>query len=220
MLRVALENHGFNVREATTVRSAIATLALERPDAAILDLGLPDGTGLDVIRSAREWTNIPIIVLTVTGDSESKVSALDEGADDFITKPFHVNELLARLRANLRRHSTVGTSSVVHTGALSIDLAAHVIKVHGAEVHLTATEYDILAELARHLGKVLTHSHLLRILRGPGNVDDISYLRVFIAQLRKKIEPNRSLPTYLHTEPGVGYRLMAITPINDATEIP
>lgn len=206
-LRVALGSAGYAVVEADSVRSALEQAAATRPDLVILDLGLPDGDGVDVIRRLREWTEIPIIVLSVRGQESDKIQALDAGADDYLTKPFGTGELLARLRAALRRMARAPDDPVIQVGDLVIDLARRRVTVGGREVHLTGTEYALLRTLALHAGKVLTHKQLLRAVWGPGYEGESHLLRVNMSNLRRKVEPNPLKPQYLITEPGVGYRL-------------
>ncbi len=206
-LRAALSTEGYRVQEAGGVADAMAKVAGQRPDAVILDLGLPDGDGRDVILKMREWTNTPVIVLSVRGQEADKVSALDAGADDYLTKPFGTGELLARLRAALRRAAQDVQEPVVTTGKLTIDLARRRVTVAGKDANLTATEYALLRALAINPGKVLTHNHLLRTVWGTGYETESHLLRVNISNLRRKIEPDPVQPTYVLTEPGVGYRL-------------
>ena len=205
-LRVALNGQGFVVSEAATGQDALQALTLERPDLVILDLGLPDMDGVEVTRSLREWSQVPVIILSVREQEVDKIAALDAGADDYLTKPFGMGELLARIRTVLRRQ-TAGTSEPVFTlGGLTVDLANRLVTVDGWEIQLTPTEYDILRALVIHAGKVLTNRQLLRQVWGEG-YDDLHILRVNISNLRHKLEPDPSRPTYIHTEPGVGYRL-------------
>jgi two-component system KDP operon response regulator KdpE len=205
-LRVALNGQGFVVSEAATGQDALQTLTLERPDLMILDLGLPDMDGVEVTRRLREWSQVPVIILSVREQEIDKIAALDAGADDYLTKPFGVGELLARIRTVLRRQ-TVGTTEPVFTlGGLKVDLANRLVTVDGQEVQLTPTEYDILRALVIPAGKVLTNRQLLRQVWGEG-YNDLHILRVNISNLRHKIEPDPSRPTYIHTESGVGYRL-------------
>ncbi len=185
--------------------------AVHPPDVIILDLGLPDLDGIEVCRRLREWTRLPIIVLSAHGDDEAKVRALDEGADDYVTKPFSMPELLARIRVALR-HAAAATETgepVIRAGDVVIDLARRVVTRAGQEVHLTPTEYGLLRFLAQHAGRVVTHGHLLRSVLGPGYEDATGALRVYIAGLRKKLEADPAQPRLLLTEPGVGYRLRA-----------
>jgi two-component system KDP operon response regulator KdpE len=205
-LRVALNGQGFTISEAATGQDALLTLTTERPDLVILDLGLPDLDGLEVTRRIREWSQVPIIILSVREQEGDKIAALDAGADDYLTKPFGVGELLARIRTVLRRQATGTSKPVFKLGDLTVDLANRLVKVDDREIQLTPTEYDILRALVIHNGKVLTNQHLLRQVWGEG-YDDLHILRVNISNLRHKIEPDPSRPTYIHTEPGVGYRL-------------
>ncbi len=206
-LRAALENHGYRLVEATSVLEAEQLAPLHRPDVLLLDLGLPDGDGIDLTRRLRGWTRTPIIVLSARGREEDKVDALDAGADDYLTKPFSVNELLARLRVALR-HAATGAEGepVFEVGPLRVDLARREVTVDGREVRLTPTEFKLLSLLARHAGKVLTHKHILREVWGP-EATEPHYVRVQMAELRKKLEAEPARPRLLITEPGVGYRL-------------
>lgn len=208
-LRVSLGTQGYEVVEAETVRGAITLAAAERPDLVILDLGLPDGDGLSVVRSLRGWAEIPILILSVRGHEGDKIAALDAGADDYLTKPFGTGELLARLRAALRRSARMESDQIISVGTLAIDTANREVTVAGEEVHLTATEYSLLQTLALNTGKVLTHQQLLSTVWGSGYEGETHILRVNISNLRRKIEPNPLRPQYILTEPGVGYRLRA-----------
>ena len=206
-LRAALGSHGYRVLEADTVREAEQLATSHVPDVYLLDLVLPDGDGIDLARRLREWTKAPIIVVSARGREEDKVNALDAGADDYLTKPFGVNELLARLRVALRHaRAAPDAPTVLEAGPLRIDLARREVTVDGREVRLTPTEYKILALLARHAGKVLTHRQILRDVWGP-NATEAHWVRVHMAELRKKIEADPARPRLLVTEPGVGYRL-------------
>jgi two-component system KDP operon response regulator KdpE len=206
-LRAALGSHDYRVVEAGTVREAEQLATSHNPDVFLLDLGLPDGDGIDLARRLREWTRAPIIVLSARGREEDKVNALDAGADDYLTKPFGVNELLARLRVALRHaRAAPDAPAVIDAGPLRIDLARREVTVDGREVRLTPTEYKLLALLARHAGKVLTHRQILREVWGP-NATEAHWVRVHMAELRKKIEAEPARPRMLVTEPGVGYRL-------------
>jgi two-component system KDP operon response regulator KdpE len=211
-LRVSLEHHGFRLNEVTLVREAIAQAAMQPPDLMILDLGLPDGDGLEVIANVRGWSPLPIIVLSARGQEQDKVRALDAGADDYLTKPFGIEELLARVRVALR-HSASGASAdasaVFQVGELRIDQSSRRVIVREQEVHLTPTEYKLLTLLARHAGKVVTHRQILKEVWGPGSAQETQYLRVFMAALRQKLEEKPAQPRYLLTELGVGYRLAA-----------
>ena len=205
-LRVALNGQGFIVSEANTGQAALQELTINRTDLVILDLGLPDMDGIEITKRIREWSNIPIIILSVREQEEDKIAALDAGADDYLSKPFGMGELLARIRTVLRRQTTENSEPVMSIGGLVVDLAKRLITVNGTLVQLTPTEYDILHALVIHAGKVLTNRHLLKQVWGEG-YDDLHILRVNISNLRHKIEPDPSRPTYIHTEPGVGYRL-------------
>jgi two-component system KDP operon response regulator KdpE len=209
-LRAGLEGQGFVPVEAGNGQEGITWAATRSPDLVLLDLGLPDIDGLEVIRRLREWTSIPIIVLTARGQEGDKIRALDTGADDYVTKPFSVGELLARMRVALRHRARVGTGgeeSTYSVGDLAIDMARRCVTVADVEVKLTPIEYRLLTTLARHAGRVLTHQQLLRDVWGPGYTSQHHYLRVYMAQLRRKIERNPARPALLLTEPGVGYRL-------------
>ncbi len=205
-LRVALNGQGFIVSEANTGQAALQAITLNRPDLVILDLGLPDMDGIEVTRRTREWSKVPIIILSVREQEDDKIAALDAGADDYLTKPFGMGELLARIRTVLRRQSTVSSEPVFTIGGLVVDLANRLVTMNDAEVQLTPTEYDILRLLVTNAGKVLTHRQLLKQVWGEG-YDDLHILRVNVSNLRHKLEPDPSRPTYIHTEPGVGYRL-------------
>jgi two-component system, OmpR family, KDP operon response regulator KdpE len=206
-LHVSLTAHGYLVLEAATGQAALAAAATQHPDIIVLDLGLPDVDGVDVTRMLREWSHIPVIILSVRGQEQDKIAALDAGADDYLTKPFGMGELLARLRASLRRASRVASEPVFSNGELVMDLARHLVTVAGSEVQLTPTEYDLLRVLVTHAGQVLTHRHLLHDVWGAGYEQETHILRVNISNLRRKIEPDPARPSYILTEPGVGYRL-------------
>jgi two-component system, OmpR family, KDP operon response regulator KdpE len=206
-LGVILRNAGYQVDTAATKSEALDAVSVRPPDAMVLDLVLPDGSGVDVTSEVRTWSNLPIIVLSAVGDEREKVRALDVGADDYITKPFGTEELLARLRAAMRRAGDEREDPEVKVGALSIDLADRRVTRDGEETHLTPIEFDILRELARHAGKLVTQRQLLQAVWGPGYDLETHYLRVHVAHIRAKIEPDPSHPSYLITEPGVGYRL-------------
>jgi two-component system KDP operon response regulator KdpE len=205
-LRVALNGEGFIVFKAGTGQEALTALALERPDLVLLDLGLPDMDGVEVTRRLREWSQVPVIILSVREQETDKIAALDAGADDYLTKPFGVGELLARIRTVLRRQVSGSSEPIFTLGDLKVDLANRLVTVDGREVQLTPTEYDLLRALVIQAGKVLTNHQLLRLVWGEG-YDDLHILRVNISNLRHKIEPDPSRPTYIHTESGVGYRL-------------
>jgi two-component system KDP operon response regulator KdpE len=206
-LGVILRNAGYVVATAATKSEALDAVSVRPPDAMVLDLVLPDGSGVDVTSEVRTWSSLPIIVLSAVGDEREKVRALDVGADDYITKPFGTEELLARLRAVLRRAGDERDEPVVKVGSLAIDLADRRLTRDGEEIHLTPIEFDILRELAEHAGKLVTQRQLLQSVWGPGYDLETHYLRVHVAHIRAKIEPDPSHPSYLITEPGVGYRL-------------
>jgi len=206
-LRVVLRNAGYEVDVAATKAEALDALAARPPDAMVLDLVLPDGTGIEVARDLRRWSQLPVIVLSAVGDEREKVKALDAGADDYVTKPFNSEELTARLRAVLRRAADAETEATITLGDLTIDLAVRRVLVRGEEVHLTPIEFDLLRVLAAHRGKLVTHRQLLREVWGPQYTDETHYLRVHIAHIRAKIEADPSRPKLLVTDPGVGYRL-------------
>jgi two-component system, OmpR family, KDP operon response regulator KdpE len=206
-LRVILRNAGFRVQAADSVASALDAVSVRPPDAMILDLVLPDGSGVDVCSEVRSWSALPIIVLSAVGDEREKVRALDAGADDYVTKPFGADELLARLRAVLRRRGEGPDEPAVEVGPVSIDLAARRVMRDGSEVHLTPIEFDLLRVLATHRGKLVTHRRLLQEVWGPGYGDETHYLRVHVAHIRAKLEPDPSRPQIVLTDPGVGYRL-------------
>ena len=206
-LRVSLAAHGYVIFEADSGEAAMVVAASNRPDLIILDLGLPDLDGVQVTRRLREWTRIPIIILSVRGQDADKIAALDAGADDYVVKPFGVGELLARMRVALRHVTPAGDEPVFVVDELVIDRARREVKVAGREMQLTPTEYSLLCALAAHAGKVLTHRQLLRELWGPGYEQETHMLRVNISNLRRKLEPDPTRPHYIRTEPGVGYRL-------------
>ncbi|MBM2831870.1 MAG: operon transcriptional regulatory protein KdpE [Dehalococcoidia bacterium] len=206
-LRTILPPHGYTVLEVASGREALSASATQRPDVVILDLGLPDMDGTDVTRLLREWTKIPIIILSVRGEEQDKVAALDAGADDYLTKPFSLGELLARLRAALRRAAQTEVGPVFIDRDLIVDMAQRVVRVLGQEVQLTPTEYSLLRALVINAGKVLTHHQLLREVWGPSYEGETHILRVNISNLRRKIEADPARPVHIITEPGVGYRL-------------
>ncbi len=208
-LKAALEAQGFKLLEATTGAQAIALAASHQPDIILLDLGLPDFDGLEVIRRVREWTHTPIIVISARGKDTEKIAGLDAGADDYLVKPFSVAELSARMRVALRhlKQTRVGKGEPVFTaGKLRIDLAGRMVWLGEEEVHLTPIEFKLLAALVRHSGKVLTHRHLLKEVWGQVSEDQVHYLRNYIRTLRHKLEAEPTRPVHLRTEPGVGYR--------------
>ena len=207
LLRTTLVASGYAVVEARTGEEALRLAADYNPEVVLLDLGLPDLDGLEVTRRVRAWSTMPVVVVSARGDEADKVRALDEGADDYLTKPFGTGELLARLRVALRHAARSESSELVVTaGALEIDLGRRRVSIDGEEIRLTPLEYKLLTTLARHPGRVLTHRHLLREVWGPNCVEQSHYLRVYMAQLRRKIEPDPARPRWLVTEPGVGYR--------------
>jgi two-component system KDP operon response regulator KdpE len=211
-LRATLTDQGYRLFEATTGADGLVEVGSRQPDVVIVDLGLPDVDGLDVIRRLREWTKVPIIVLSARGQERDKVAALDAGADDYVSKPFGAGELLARIRVALRHTagaSHEGDESTFTVGDLVVDRLGRHVAVGGREVHLTPTEYRLLTTLVRHAGKVVTHHQLLREVWGPTHTDQAHYVRVYMAHLRHKLEGEPARPRYLLTEPGVGYRLAA-----------
>jgi two-component system KDP operon response regulator KdpE len=204
-LRVALEKEGYEVYESESGRTGLAEIAYRRPDVILLDLGLPDMDGLEVLRSLREWNRVPVLVLSVRQEVDDKVAALDAGADDYLTKPFHAAELAARLRV-LRRHTQEKDEPVLQIGPLEIDFVARQVRVHRREIHLTATEYALLRVLARHRGKVVLHRQVLCEVWGPGASEQAQYLRVYVNHLRKKLREAAPDTDFIQTEPGIGYR--------------
>lgn len=205
-LRAALGAQGLTVYETANGLEAIKAVLSHRPDIIILDLGLPDIDGIEVTRRLREWSQTPIIVLSVREAEQDKIAALDAGADDYLTKPFGTGELLARMRVALRKQTANPSEPVFRSAGLMVDFSRRVVMVNEIEIQLTPTEYDLLKILVTHAGKVITHRQLLRQVWGEG-YDDMHILRVNISNLRGKLEPDPSRPTYIHTEPGVGYRL-------------
>ena len=207
-LKPALEANDYEVMSAATLAEALKRIAKEPPDVVVLDLGLPDGDGKDVIRQVRQWSQVPIIVLSAREREAEKIEALDLGADDFVNKPFGVGELMARLRTALRhRRQTQGEAAVVRIGALEIDLPRRRVMRDAAEVKLTSREFDLLSSLARHPGKVMTHRQLLTAVWGPAQVEETQYLRVYVGHLRQKLEEHPDDPKIILTELGIGYRL-------------
>lgn len=207
LLRLTLEPAGYKVLEAETGQLGLQETAAKRPDAIVLDMGLPDMDGLAALKRLREWSQTPVLVLTVRDREADKVAALDAGADDYLTKPFGAAELLARLRA-IQRRAPEAQEPVFTSGDLTVDLAARAVRVKNKEVHLTATEYALLHELVRHAGKVVMHKQLLRSVWGPNAEEQSQYLRVYITHLRKKLESDAG-KKLIQTEPGIGYRLLA-----------
>lgn len=206
-LSITLRANDYQVDAAPDGRRGIRLAAERHPDIVLLDLGLPDLEGVEVVQALRGWSPVPIIVLSGRAGSADKVAALDAGADDYVTKPFAMDELLARLRAALRRTGPEGSSAVLETEAFTADFASRQVSVHGQEVHLTRTEWQLLEALARHPGRLVTHRQLLTEVWGPGYENETQYLRVFVGQLRRKLEPGAPRPRHLLTEPGMGYRL-------------
>jgi two-component system KDP operon response regulator KdpE len=206
-LRVVLRRAGYDVSSAATKEEALDAVSVRPPDAIVLDLVLPDGSGVDVCTEIRRWSTLPILVLSAVGDEREKVRALDAGADDYITKPFGTDELLARLRAVMRRAGDDGASAEVVVGELAIDLAGRRVERDGEQVHLTPIEFDLVRVLAQHRGKLVTHTQLLQEVWGPNYGTETHYLRVHFAHIRSKLERDPSHPRYVITEPGVGYRL-------------
>lgn len=208
-LRIAVESAGFAVSEAERGRLGIEKAATEAPDLVVLDLGLPDMDGKQIITAIREWSKVPILVLSVRDAEVEKIAALDAGADDYVTKPFATGELLARIRALLRNRKAPDTEKAnIIIGELSIDLAAHLVRLAGAEVKLTRKEFDVLAILARHAGRLVTHKQLLATVWGPAHEQDAHYLRIAIGHIRDKLGDDAAAPRFILTEPGVGYRLI------------
>lgn len=207
-LHTALTAQGYTVFEASTGNEAIQSVVAHTPDVIILDLGLPDINGVEVTTRLREWTQTPIIILSVRDGEQDKISALDAGADDYLTKPFGIGELMARMRAALRHSQSPQADAVFQTGALIVDFARRVVSIAGSDIQLTPTEYDLLRVLVNHAGKVLTHHQLLREVRGRGYEADSHLLRVHMSNLRRKVEPDPNRPRYILTEAGVGYRLV------------
>lgn len=209
LLEITLESNGFNVESAETAREGLRIAATHPPDLIILDLGLPDESGHSVLKKLREWYTKPVLILSVQSSEEDIVSALDNGANDYLIKPFRTGELLARIRSALRGMITEENSPIVNAGELQIDLTGRIVSKNNEPVKLTATEYKLISLLVQHEGKVLTHQYLLREVWGPGYIKQTQYLRVFIGQLRKKIESDANRPQHIITESGVGYRFIA-----------
>ncbi|MFZ5881346.1 MAG: response regulator [Chloroflexota bacterium] len=206
-LRAALSAQGFTIYEAASGQEALNAVIADRPDIIILDLGLPDIDGIEVTRQLREWSQIPIIILSVREAEQDKIAALDAGADDYLTKPFGTGELMARMRVALRRLTSKPDEPILQVGGLHMDISRRIVSVDGDPITLTPTEYEILRLLMQNAGKVITHHHLLRQVWGTAYESEMHILRVNISNLRRKIEPDPARPTYIHTEPGVGYRL-------------
>jgi two-component system KDP operon response regulator KdpE len=211
-VRTALEAEGCAVAEAETAERGLVEAGTRKPDLIILDLGLPDRDGVDVVRDIRTWSSVPVLILSARSSETDKVAALDAGADDYLTKPFSVAELLARVRALLRRaRMTGGEGPLVTFGEVTVDLARRQVSRNGVEVHLTPIEYKLLALLIANAGRVLTHRQLLREVWGPSHAEDTHYLRVYMTLLRRKLETDSARPCYIRTESGVGYRFIADT---------
>jgi two-component system KDP operon response regulator KdpE len=208
LLRVTLEAAGYGVREADSGGVGISEVTFRRPDAIILDLGLPDMPGLEVLKRLREWSQVPVLILSVLGEDEKKIAALDSGADDYLTKPFSGGELLARIRVMLRRNQPSDDLKVVKFGSIEVDLIRRVVTRSREEVRLTAKEYALLRLLVINAGKVITHRQLLRELWGPNAEEQTQYLRVYVGRLRQKLEDAPNQPRHLKTESGIGYRLV------------
>lgn len=208
MLRISLDGHGYETDEAITGKAGVQRAAMFKPDIILLDLGLPDLDGKDVIKQIRDWLTVPIIILTVRDQEVEKIEALDAGADDYVTKPFSMGELLARMRVAIRRTVHTDNDPVITCGNLRIDLSHRRVTLSNDEVKLTPTEYELVKIFATHMGKVLTHKQLLKAVWGNAYQNDTQYLRVYINQLRKKIEEDPTQPRYIITESGVGYRMI------------
>jgi two-component system KDP operon response regulator KdpE len=209
VLRTMLETNGFRCIESESARRGLLDAKTLRPDLILVDLGLPDRDGLEVIRAVRRWSTVPIIVLTARNEEPTKIAALDAGADDYVTKPFSVGELLARLRVALRRASDSSPSGVFDVDSLRVDLVHRQVFISGQEVHLTPIEYRLLTVLVKNAGRVVTYNHLLRHVWGPDKIEQHDFVRTYIADLRRKLEADPARPAYLLTEVGVGYRLLA-----------
>jgi two-component system KDP operon response regulator KdpE len=208
LLRVLLESAAYEVREAALGQAGLNEIALRRPEVVVLDLGLPDLPGIEVLRRLREWSQIPVLVLSVVGEDDTKVAALETGADDYLTKPFSEREFIARIRALTRRQRTGEQPNSVKFGAIEIDFVTHVVKRSGREVRLTAKEYALLRLLAANPGRIVTHAQILREVWGPSAVSQGHYLRVYIARLRQKLEETPVEPKYIKSQIGIGYRLI------------
>lgn len=210
LLRMTLETNDYKVIEEGTGKDGLMAATMSQPDVILLDLGLPDEDGLAILKRLREWSNIPVIVITVRDDEITKITALDSGADDYVTKPFNTGELLARVRVAIRHSLRLDESPVFKSGNLEIDMNSRIVKAGGTEVKMTATEYSLLVLFAKNAGKVLTHSFISHKIWNNPYASNAQILRVHVAQLRKKIEKNPSLPELLITEAGVGYRLKVL----------
>ncbi len=210
-VRLALGAEGHTVHEADSVARGLIEAGTRRPDLVVLDLGLPDGDGIEVIRGLRSWSTVPVIVLSARSQEADKIAALDAGADDYLVKPFGAGELMARVRAQLRRHyqQTPGGDPLIAFGDVRVDLARRTAERAGQPLHLTPIEYKLLTHLASQPDRVITHQQLLKAVWGPGHADDTHYVRVHMANLRKKVEDNPAMPRHLRTEAGIGYRFVA-----------
>lgn len=209
-LRLSLEAHGYKVKESPNGNEGLNMVRMSHPDCIILDLALPDIEGIDVLKAIREWTNTPVIVLSVRNSETDKIQLLDAGANDYLTKPFSMGELLARIRAVMRTVVPDSEQGVFNTGNLIIDFVHRIVTLSGNEIKMTPTEYSLLCLLARYAGKVITHTQIIKEIWGPKFQPDASYLRVYILQLRRKIEDDPANPKIIITEPGVGYRMLII----------
>ena len=214
LLEITLQSNGYRVVQAATAREGLLKMINHLPDLIILDLGLPDENGQVTLRKMREWCSKPVIILSVQSKEGDIIEALDSGANDYLVKPFHTGELLARIRSALRNDSRKGSDPLLQFKGLEIDLSARTVKVNDELLKLTATQYDLLALFGKNEGKVLTHQYLLREVWGPDYIEQTQYLRVFIAQLRKKIEKKADRPEYILTESGVGYRFVTQSPVS------
>lgn len=208
LLKVSLNAYGYILDEAATGKDGVTRAAIFKPDLIILDLGLPDIDGKDVVNQIRDWSHAPIIILTARDQEQEKIAALDFGADDYVTKPFSMGELLARMRGCLRRSTTSDTVPVITCGGLRIDLSLRRVTVDNREIKLTPTEYEIIKIMGQNAGRVLTHKYLLKAVWGNSYNEDTHYIRIYIGQIRRKIEADPAQPSYIITESGVGYRLM------------
>lgn len=210
LLSITLESNGYKVAQATTGKEGVVMAANHPPDLILLDIGLPDQNGQFILKKLRDWYNRPIIMLSVQSDEENIVNALNAGANDYLVKPFRTGELIARIKTALRNSEKVNGNLIIRNNQLQVDLGARLVKINNEIIKLTSTEYELLALLAKNEGKVLTHQFLLRQIWGPGFIEQTQYLRVFIAQLRKKIEIDPNLPEIIITETGIGYRFVSV----------
>jgi len=209
LLRVTLESNDYTVHEAETGESGLSGIAFRRPDVVVLDLGLPDLSGIDVLKRLREWSETPVVILSVQDDENQKVRALDAGADDYVTKPFSSAELMARLRVAQRRMKPLNEVQTFSFGKLVVDLVARIVTMDGEKLPLSATEYSLLTLFVRHAGRIMTHRQILREIWGPKSEEHRHYLRVYVTHLRQKIERDPKNPKFIITEPGIGYRLQS-----------